>query len=171
MSSNFDQRTMRDAWECWRSSEHLRDVLTTYGGREQQQAMATPRIRWEPTADGYSKAARGEMSVQPRPGGPTNKLAYVKAAHICAAGAVLTIFGVDEVTVEDLRSRAILALEDTFGAKANCEINGGRWILARDTATNADAYELSITIRLPIVRVLPAVVAETVNLTTTVLQQ
>ena len=169
--SNFDQRTMRDAWECWRQSEHLRDVLTTYGGREQQQAMALPRIRWEPTADSYSKAARGEMSIQPRPGGPTNKLAYVKAAHICAAGAVLLMFAADEVAVEELRSRAILALEDTFRAKANCEINGGRWILARDTATNADAYELSITIRLPIVRVLPAVVAETVNITTTVLEQ
>ena len=111
------------------------------------------------------------MSIQPRPGGPTNKLAYVKAAHICAAGAVLLMFAADEVAVEELRSRAILALEDTFGAKANCEINGGRWILARDIGANADAYELSITIRLPIVRVLPAVVAETVNLTNTVLQQ
>ena len=75
--SNFDQRTMRDAWECWRASEHLRDVLTTYGGREQQQAMALPRIRWEPTRDSFSIAGRGEMSIQPREDGDTNKQSYV----------------------------------------------------------------------------------------------
>ena len=171
MSSNFDQRTMRDAWECWRSSEHLRDVLTIYGGREQQQAMATPRIRWEPTRDSFSIAARGEMSVQPRAVGDTNKQSYVKAKHVRSAGAVLLMYAVDEKGIEELLSRATLAIEETFGAKKNCQINGGDWILARDVATNADAYALSITVELPIVRVLPAVVAETVNLTNTVLQQ
>ena len=170
MSSNFDQRTMRDAWECWRQSEHLRDVLTTYGGREQQQAMALPRIRWEPTRDSFAIAGRGEMSIQPRPDGPTNKQSYVKTKYVRSAGAVLVMYAVDEKGIEELISRAILALEETFGAKKNCQINGGDWILARDAATNADAYALSITLEIPVVRILPAVVAETVNITTTVLQ-
>ena len=169
--SNFDQRTMRDAWECWRASQHLQGVLTTYGGREQQQAMALPRIRWEPTRDSFSIAARGEMSVQPRAVGDTNKQSYVKAKHVRSAGAVLLMYAVDEKGIEELLSRATLAIEETFGAKKNCQINGGDWILARDVATNADAYALSITVELPIVRVLPAVVAETVNITTTVLEQ
>lgn len=166
--SNFDQRTMRDAWECWRQSEHLRGVLTTYGGREQQQAMALPRIRWEPTRDSYSIAGRGEMSIQPRAEGDTNKRSYVKTKHVRTAGAVLIIYAPDEKQIEELISLAILALEETFGAKKNCQVIGGDWILARDVATNADAYALSITVEIPVLRVLPAVIAETVNLPTPV---
>ena len=111
------------------------------------------------------------ISAEPRPGGPTNKLAYVKAKHVRSAGAVLLMYAVDEKGIEELISRATLAIEETFGAKKNCQINGGDWILARGAATKSDAYALSITVELPIVRVLPAVVAETANITTTVLEQ
>lgn len=152
----FDRVTLHDAYECWRTEGPMRDILTQFGGRTEQQLTATQMVRWEPSQDSYSLVGRDKFDVQPRGQSGLNQLSLVRSKHLRAAGVNLILFAKDDVLCEDLISRVVLSLESCFGSEANCRVLGGAWDLARAHSTSCERYVLRVVVALPVIRILPA---------------
>ncbi len=168
--TQFDALTMHEAFEDFEQAEPMKGVICQYGARAGAELAATPRIRWEPTNDSFQiVGGRKKFAIQPRGAGSTNKLSCIKSKHLCHAGATLYLYAGDDKLTEQLRARVVLAIEDTFGAEANCRIVGGNWNLARAQSTSAERYALHVVVALPIVRILPA--ANLASTSTTVIPE
>lgn len=153
----FDKVTMHDAFEIFEGQESVKGVICQYGGQVEQQLAATPRVRWEPTNDHYHVVGgRRQFAIQPRGAGGTNKLSAVRSKHNREAGALLYLYAKDDQLTEQLISRVVLALEDTFCAEANCRFVGGGWNLARAQSASSERYALHIIVAIPMIRILPA---------------
>lgn len=161
----FDRRTVRELYDLWSRSQHLLDIETQFGARDEQVLTAKPLVRWEPTQDQYSLGGRSANAVQPREPGGLNQLSTVRSKHLRKAGVSLLIFGSTDEEAEDAIARTVLALEQAFGAEANCAITSGTWKLARARSTSCERYELRIVLALPVVRVLPAAIPTSYSIT------
>lgn len=164
--SRFDARTMRDAFRLFEEHEEMRGIVCQYGGRPEQQLAATPRIRWEPSRDTFAgPVARRTFAIQPRGEGEQNQLSGMSSRWVRQAGADLFLHGRTDEDVELLLPRVVIALEDVFIAAENGQPVSGTWDLAREHTKACDRYILSILIKLPMVRALPAATAQTFTIT------
>lgn len=163
--SRFDKHKLSQIFDAWSRHKLMLGILTSFGNLPANQLQAKPSVRWERTRDTFRVSSRQEAVIHPRGPGKTNQLSVVESKLAVDQSVILVMSAVDDDAAEDLRTRCIIALQETLVAMPNYRVVSGDWLIDRAHNTYTERYALQIVVEVPIFAALPAVIADDVQIT------
>lgn len=141
-------------------------IQQLFGKDSLDHPASNPRVNWVPTSDEYVAAYNASL---PQIVGGKN--VHMESLYTRKCGCDLYLYEKDYLSMERFINDLHMALDDTLGAIGtsgnigNIERGSGKWLDRDGVSHDSVGYIQSIYVYVPIYRLIPAQILETINVT------
>jgi len=147
-----------DVFREFQKHHLMAQIKQYYGPESSRGATSYPHIEWIPTSDVWDPPLWVNQDAI-----IDGKQIQIEACFSRACGVTLRLYEKDYEPLEQLINRVVNALYDVLVSTANFTMKASAMMNRDQISENTVGYEMNLSIRVPIYRLLPVAILETIE--------